>query len=338
MRTGTRKRRLPRTLRSAARAAWLSSCLAGVTCAFDIEAHRGGRALWPENTLPAFAQALQLGVDTLELDLGVTRDGVVIVSHERGLDPDLARDRSGDYVRAPGTVFANLSLAQVRRYDVGQIRPGSDYARRFPEQRPVAGARIPTLAEVFALVRRSGNRNVRLNIETKIDPRYPEDTLPPDRFVAAVLAVLRQERMSDRVMIQSFDWRTLQRVQQLAPGLPTVYLSQQSGEDATVFPDRASPWTAGFDPLRFGGSLPRAVHAAGGAIWSPHAGDVDAASIAEAHQLGLEVVVWTVNEPEQMRQLIAAGVDGIISDRPDLLRQVAAQQGLPLPAATPVTP
>src|SRR5215469_16843063 len=153
---------------------------------FDIEAHRGGRALLPENTLPAFANALSMGVDTLELDMGVTRDGVVVISHERGLNPDLARAPDGKYVTAD-TPLVSLTLAEVKQYDVGQIRPGSAYAARFPDQRAVPGTRIPTLAELFALVRRSGDRHVRFNIETKIDPNHPQESPDPQDFVTAVL-------------------------------------------------------------------------------------------------------------------------------------------------------
>jgi glycerophosphoryl diester phosphodiesterase len=304
---------------------------------FDIEAHRGGRALRPENTLPSFANALSMGVDTLELDMGVTRDGVVVVSHERGLNPDLSRAPDGRYIDAE-IPFVRLTLAEVKQYDVGQIRPGSAYAARFPDQLAVPGTRIPTLAEVFALVRRSGDRHVRLNIETKIDPAHPEESPDPPHFVAAVLDLLRREHFSDRVMIQSFDWRTLLLVQKQAPTIPTVYLTQQSAPDANVYRDRRSPWTAGFDPQDHGGSVPRTVKAAGGAIWSPDYRDVDAGSVAEAHQLGLAVVVWTVNRPEDMERLIDLGVDGIISDRPDLLRAAAAKKGIPLPAPAPVAP
>ena len=304
---------------------------------FDIEAHRGGRALRPENTLQSFANALSMGVDTLELDMGVTRDGVVVVSHERGLNPDLARAPDGKYIPAE-IPFIKLTLAQVKQYDVGQIRPGSAYAARFPEQVAIPGTRIPTLAEVFDLVRRSGDRHVRLNIETKIDPTHPEESLDPQHFVAAVLDLLRREHFSDRVMIQSFDWRTLQLVQKQAPEIPTVYLTEQSGSDSNVHTDAASVWTAGFEPRDHGGSVPRAIKAAGGKIWSPDYADVDARSIAEAHQLGLPVIVWTVNQPEDMARLIDMGVDGIISDRPDLLRAEAARKGLPLPRPAPVSP
>lgn len=306
--------------------------------AFDIEAHRGGRALLPENTLPAFANALSMGVDTLELDTGVTADGEVIVSHERGLNPDLARDASGAYVAPPGTPFVKLRLAEVRTYDVGQIRPDSAYARQFPDQRAVPGSRIPTLSELFALVRKSGNTRVRFNIETKIDPNHPDETLDPEGFVAKLLGLIEAEGFSDRVVIQSFDWRTLLLVQQRAPKIPTAYLTLQRGSNPTIVLDKATNWTAGFSPADHGGSLPRTIKAAGGAIWSPYFGDVTAETIAEAQAVGLRVVVWTVNKREDMVRMIDLGVDGIISDRPDVLREVAADKGIVLPAGTPVEP
>ena len=303
---------------------------------FDIEAHRGGRALRPENTLQSFANALSMGVDTLELDMGVTKDGVIVVSHERGLNPDLARGPNGLYV-SKGIPYVKLSLSEVKAYDVGQIRPGSDYAARFPDQLSIP-AKIPTLAEVFALVRRSGDHHVRLNIETKIDPNHPEESPDPQHFVSAVLNLLRREKFADRVMIESFDWRTLQLVQKQAPAIATVYLTQQEQPEENIYLDKPSPWTAGFDPRNYGGSVPRAVKAAGGRIWSPLYSDIDRRSVAEAHSLGLTVVVWTVNSPEDMSRLIDMGVDGIISDRPDVLRTAAATKGITLPPPAPVSP
>jgi glycerophosphoryl diester phosphodiesterase len=306
--------------------------------AFDIEAHRGGRALFPENTLVSFANALSMGVFTLELDVGVTRDGVIVISHERGLNPDLARDAGGNYVAAPGIPFVRLSLDEVKRFDVGQIRPGSTYAAQFPDQHAVPGTRIPTLKELIDLVRRSGDSHVRMNIETKIDPNHPDESLPPERFVAVLLDLLRAEKFEDRVMVQSFDWRTLQLVQKLAPEIPTVYLTVQGGRDPTVFADKASEWTAGFNPADHGRSIPRTIKAAGGAIWSPYVRDLTPELVSESHTLGLKVVVWTANQPEDIAHLIEIGVDGIISDRPDILRKVAGEKGVALPAGFPVKP
>jgi glycerophosphoryl diester phosphodiesterase len=329
---------MPANRRSLALAAGLCFLINGEVMAFDIEAHRGGRALFPENTLPSFANALSMGVNTLELDIGVTSDGTIVVSHERGLNPDLARNPDGVYVAPPGTPFVRLRLEDVKKYDVGQIRPGSRYAAQFPDQHAVPGTRIPTLREVFDLVRKSGDRNVRFNIETKIDPHHPDESPDPERFVTLLLDFLKAQKFTDRAMIQSFDWRTLQLVQKLAPAIPTVYLTLQKGAGATIFLDKASDWTAGFDPAEHGNSVPAAIKAAGGAIWSPYFGDVDPGLIAESHRLGIAVVVWTVNKPADMTRMIDMGVDGIISDHPDLLRNVAGEKGIALPTAAPVTP
>jgi glycerophosphoryl diester phosphodiesterase len=179
---------------------------------------------------------------------------------------------------------------------------------------------------------------VRLNIETKIDPDHPDQSPDPQRFVGLLLDFLRQEKFSDRVTVQSFDWRTLQLVQKLAPEIPTVYLTVQAGSSPTVFLDRPSRWTAGFDPIDHGGSLPRAIKDAGGAIWSPYFGDVSAALVSESHDLGLSVVVWTVNKPADIARMIDIGVDGIISDHPDLLRRIAGEKGIALPKGWPVAP
>jgi glycerophosphoryl diester phosphodiesterase len=312
--------------------------VSGQAMAFDIEAHRGGRALFPENTLPAFANALSMGVDTLELDIGVTKDGALVVSHERGLNPDLARTPDGVYVAPPGIPFVQMRLEEVRKYDVGQIKPGSTYAAQFPDQLKLPGTPIPTLREVIDLVRKSGDRQVRLNIETKIDPDHPDESPDPQRFVTLLLDLVAAENFGDRVMVQSFDWRTLQLVQKLAPAIPTVYLTLQRGKAPTVFPDKASNWTAGFNPADHQNSLPRTIKAAGGAIWSPYFGDVTPALISEARSLGLKVVVWTVNKPADIARMIDIGVDGIISDHPDLLRKVAGENGVALPAGSPVKP
>lgn len=304
----------------------------------DLQGHRGARGLLPENTLPAFARALSIGVTTLELDTAVTRDGVVVVSHDATLNPDITRNRDGQWLARSDLAIHALTFAELQQYDVGRIRPLTAYAQRFAAQQPVDGTRMPQLAEVFALARRAGNNTVRFNIETKISPEHPQRTLPPAEFARALLALVCREKLESRVTIQSFDWRTLQAVQQEAPQIATVYLSvQQSWQDNIRADEAASPWTAGFHVSHHGGSVPRMVKAAGGAVWSPYFGDVTPAAVSEARQAGIKVVVWTVNEPRDITRMIDLGVDGIISDYPDRLREIAAARGLPLPPATPVT-
>jgi glycerophosphoryl diester phosphodiesterase len=313
--------------------------VAAQAAAFDLQGHRGARGLAPENTLPAFARALSIGVTTLELDVGVTQDGVAVVSHERTLNPDLTRDADGHWLAARGPAIHALTFAELERYDVGRAKPGSRHAQRFPDQRPVDGARIPRLADVFALAARAGNRTVRFNIETKIDPAHPAETLPPQPFAHALIAEVRKAGLADRVTVQSFDWRTLQAVQREAPEIATVYLSARQGwlDNVGAGSTLGSPWTAGFRYSQYG-SVPRMVQAAGGRLWSPYFGDLDAAQLKEAHALGLAVIVWTVNDPASIAAMMDLGVDGIISDYPERVRAEMHKRGLPLPAPTPVNP
>jgi glycerophosphoryl diester phosphodiesterase len=307
---------------------------------FDLQGHRGARGLAPENTLAAFARALALGVTTLELDLGVTADGVVVVTHDPELNPDLTRDARGAWLERPGPPIVQLTYERLRGYDVGRLRSETPYAARYPEQTPADGQRIPRLADVFALAARAGNAAVRFNVETKSDPRKTAPTLAPEPFADAVVRVVRAHHMEARTTIQSFDWRTLRHVAKVAPEIARVCLSVQRPGDDNVEAGRAgAPTTlAGLDVDDFGGSVPRLVQAAGCAVWSPNALDLTPAAVAEAHRLGLSVIPWTVNDPKQMDELIGHGVDGIITDRPDRLRQVVQSRGLPLPASTPVEP
>lgn len=313
--------------------------MTGAAQSLDLQGHRGARGLLPENTLPAFAQALTLGVTTLELDTAVTKDSVVVVSHDPTLNPDITRGANGQWLASNNIAIHSLTYSQLQQYDVGRIRPRTPYALRFSTQQPVDGSRLPSLAAVFALARRAGNNTVRFNIETKISPEQPQNTLPPAEFTRALIALVRAEKLESRVTIQSFDWRTLQLVQQEVPQIATVYLTaQQPWLDNIRARDSASPWTAGFHVSRYAGSVPQMIKAAGGAVWSPYFGDVTLEAVREAQQAGLKVVVWTVNEPRDITRMIDLGVDGIISDYPDRLRHIAAERGLPLPPGTPILP
>jgi glycerophosphoryl diester phosphodiesterase len=315
----------------------VSAIMSNAAYSLDLQGHRGARGLSPENTLPAFARALSIGVTTLELDCAVTRDGVVVVSHDPVLNPDITRGPDGQWLQQPGPPILTLSYAELQRYDVGRIRPGSAYAARFSRQTAVDGTRVPRLRDVFELVRRAGNDGVRFNIETKISPLEPTQTLAAEAFARTLVAVVREAGLAARVTIQSFDWRTLAVVQQIAPEIATVYLTVQTGfMDNIRAGQSSSPWTAGHHVSQYGGSVPRMIKAAGGAVWSPDHRDITAASIAEAQALGLKVVAWTVDTETELARVMALRVDGIISDYPDLLRSVAARQGYALPAATPI--
>jgi glycerophosphoryl diester phosphodiesterase len=286
--------------------------------AFDLQGHRGARGLMPENTLPAFQKALDLGVDTIECDMAITKDGVVVIHHDLRLNPDTTRGPDGQWLDKPGPDISALTFDELQRYDVGRLKPGTEYAKGFPDQQPVDGTRIPRLSDLFDLVKKSGNDKIGFDCETKISPLEPAATLPPEAFARRVIAEIRKGGMERRLMIQSFDWRTLQVVQKEAPEIRTMYLT--SPRTLAPADGKPSPWLAGFAPEQHGGSVPRAVHAAGGRIWAPNQTFLTPAMLAEARALGIVVIPWTVNDPAMMAKLIDMGVDGIISDRPDLVQ------------------
>jgi glycerophosphoryl diester phosphodiesterase len=305
--------------------------------AFDLQGHRGARGLAPENTLAAFETALAIGVTTLELDLAMTKDDVLVVSHDRTLNPDRTRGPDGKFLEREGPAIRSLTLAEVQRYDVGRLKPGSAYAADFPQQRAVDGARIPTLAELFDLVKRTGADHVRFNIETKLTPTSGADTADPETFTAAFAKAVRDAGLTTRASMQSFDWRTLAALRRIAPEIVRACLTVEALNFDTIRRGEAgpSPWLAGLDIDDFAGSVPRLVAAAGCQAWSPLYRNAKPDDIAAAKALGLKVIPWTVNARADMERLIALGVDGLITDYPDRLRAVMAEKNMPLPPQVP---
>jgi glycerophosphoryl diester phosphodiesterase len=307
--------------------------IATPSLAFDLEGHRGTRGLAPENTLAAFRRAIEIGVTTIETDMSVTKDDVVVISHNPSLNPDLVRDTDGHWLASPGPPIRSLTLAELRRYDIGRINPASQYARQFPEQKAVDGERFPKLSELFDLGKAVG-KPVRFNIETKITPTSGSNTPDPATFARQVIAVVREANVVDRVTVQSFDWRTLIEAKRIAPEIETSCLTIQTRDDNTIqqAPDGGpSPWHAGLALRDHGGSLPALVKAAGCGTWSMFWRNLTPKELADAHALGLKVLPWTVNERGDMRSLIDLGVDGIITDYPDRLREVMAEKRMALP-------
>ncbi|TWT08892.1 glycerophosphodiester phosphodiesterase [Reyranella sp. CPCC 100927] len=297
---------------------------------FDVQGHRGTRGLAPENTLAAFRKAMEIGVTTLETDLALTRDGTLVLSHEPLLNPDLTRDADGKWLTGPGPAIRSLTLTQIKAYDVGRLNPDRGYSRQWPEQVPVDGERIPSLAELVSLTQAMGKTQVRFNIETKLTPQRPEETPDPMAFATAVASAVRTHDITARTTVQSFDWRTLVALKQVAPEIATACLTIEASSMNTVAAgaDGASPWHAGLKRADHGGSLPRLVKAAGCGTWSMFWRNLTPDLVKEAHALSLKVVPWTVNNPADMRNLMDMGADGLITDYPDRLRKVMAERGM----------
>lgn len=314
---------------------------------FDLQAHRGGIGLVTESTLKAFANALELGVTTLELDTQLTEDGYVIVTHDRQvlahrcLDTAPAFDNDPEYPYV-GKYVKDLSLAQIRTLDCGSQR-----AEAHPDQHTVPGERMVLLSDVFDLVKRYGADDVMLNIETKVEAGAPHETAPRELFVGAVVEQIQQHNMLDQVTIQSFDWAALMLVRELEPALSIVALSNaQSFLQCGM--EGASPWTGGIDMDDFDCNLPAAAASFGADAISPVHGNPQNARVSDAdyqpfttremveqaHALGLKVIPWTVNDRETAASLVAMSVDGIITDYPDMLRNLLSDAGIEPPAPT----
>lgn len=270
--------------------------------------------------------AQDLGVTTLETDLAVTRDGVVVISHDPVLNPALTRGPDGQWLTAAGPAIRTLSLDELMRYDIGRVNPASKYGQQYPEQKPVDGQRFPTLAEFFAQAAPA----VRFNIEIKTDPGKPDLTPDPAIFAGLAVEQIRKGKAEARTTLQSFDWRGLIEARKLAPEIATACLSIEGSNFDTVQrgSGRPSPWLGGLDLAAQGGSVPRLAKAAGCATWSPFWRNVTAENVKEAQALGLKVVPWTVNVPAEMGRLIDLGVDGLITDYPDRGAQILAAKGL----------
>ena len=255
-----------------------------------VHGHRGSRGTVPENTIPAFEAALMAEADVLEMDMGVTKDNVLVISHEPNVTPERCLDAEGNKLQKP-VAIRSLTLAELKKYDCGSLLNS-----KFPRQLPVPGERIPTLGEVFAMVKASGYpaaAKVEFNIETKIFPVEPELTPSPTDFARLVADTVKKSGMEKRTIVQSFDVRTLKEIKRIAPEIRTSQLTYEELVD--IVP---------------------ALKSAKADIWSPNSKWITPESIKEAHAAGIQVAPWTINTKKEGDSAIAAGVDAIITDYP----------------------
>ncbi len=327
----------------------------------EVYAHRGARAFSPENTLPAFKTALRIGADWVDMDVVLTRENEVLVSHDPMLNPDITRDERGEFLarsredlakRPPAErleydrkyAVRGLTLKELARFDVGRLNPDSAYSKFFPDQFPVDGTRMPTMREAVHFVEKATRKKTRFQIELKTDPSHPEYSAPPEVFAAAVYKVIKEEGVVDRVEVHAFDFRCLYELQKLNKRIKTAYLTSRDNEpegaDSFFDPDPkiAGLWTGGKLVKDYGGSIPAMVKALGGIAWDPEDAELTKDSLDEAHRLGLKVVVWswpeklgTAFDAKLTTRMIDWGVDGIITDDPARLSSMLAARGLHVP-------
>lgn len=328
----------------------------------QVYAHRGARSFAPENSIPGYRTGLSIGTNWVDMDIVMTKDGEILVSHDIWLNPDIVRDPSGKFLAenkaalikgVPAnklTAFLqpylvkNLTLAQMQTYDIGRLNPNSPYSKYFPEQLGMDGVRMPTLREVIKYVKGITKGKVGFQIEFKTDPEHPDWTYSPYEFAQALYKVLKSEGITNNCEVQSFDWRCLYELQKCDPKIATAYLTEWDNEPGTAYsfssdnPAIAGLWTGGKMVKDYGNSIPRMVKALGGACWEPEDAELTKPALDEAHALGLKVVVWTWPEhigttfdAKLIEKLINWGVDGIITDDPGQLISLLAARGYQIP-------
>jgi glycerophosphoryl diester phosphodiesterase len=272
---------------------------------FDKQGHRGSRGLLPENTIPAMKKALDLGVTTLEMDAVITKDGEVVLSHEPFFNHEISTKPDGNPVTESEEKSLNIyqmTYAEVAKFDVG-LRPHP----RFPQQEKMAVAK-PRLRDVIDSVKQyCAERSIRFpkwNIETKSLPFTDNLYHPtPDVFVEKLVAVINEKGIMENTIIQSFDFRTLQYLHHRYPAIKTAMLIEDY--DKRTLDEQ-------LQALQF---VP--------AIYSPHYSLVNKKLVEECRSKGIKVIPWTVNEKKEMETLVGFGVHGIITDYPDLFRQMS---------------
>ncbi|MBW2623017.1 MAG: hypothetical protein JRD68_08950 [Deltaproteobacteria bacterium] len=308
-------------------------------------AHRGGSGLWPENTIEAFQNSIDLGADGIELDVHLSKDGVLVVHHDEALKPAIARDSSGKWVEKPTPRVKDLTFDALQAYDVGRLQPGTKYDEHYPDQTAIDGALIPSLDDVINLIKSRARPDFRLYLELKTAPLEPETGADPVELAKAAVNCIQAHSFESQVTYISFEWITLRTIKELQPEsecrfttFPFMWidpghpLTEQDRPGATSTQLRAlsiagSTWTAGIDwreqpGANFAEKTINSIKAAGGEGWFAFFLDVTEETMALAKELDLKVSAWTVDLQEDMKKMADLGVEAILTDRPDRLIEI----------------
>lgn len=288
--------------------------------------HRGARGVMPENTMEGFAFTLKIGVKAMEFDVVLTRERTPVITHNHHLLNAATRRNDGSWLTGDELKVSDLSLDEIKQFDVGGLDGSTIYGKRFPDQVFMSGVRVPCLTELLDFALQPEGRDLLLLLEMKSEPTTPDQRDSSLAIVTGVIEEVRARGLEQRTILHSFDWSILEECVRVAPEIPRSYLSQMPenaddpGEDSqkSVAPD--------FDAL--GVSIPQAVANAGGSMWCPYFMDVTPELVAEAQELGLLVATWTANETGDINAMIDAGVDGIITDYPGRAQRILLSRGL----------
>lgn len=281
-----------------------------------IYGHRGARGELPENTMPSIRHLVENGIHAVEIDVQNTSDSVPVLHHDPEISINLAKDQNGDWLDQTGPKIIESTYAELQSYDLGGLKPGTEYQKKFPNQIILSDVSVPTLDTFCKWL--SAQSDFVANIEIKSYATRTDLGDSPQGLATTVISKLEKYNVSEQAIISSFDWRVLKECRRLDDQITLGFLSYFDRPNPPMQPNiySSSPWMAGADWVNADTSLPRIINRLGGQIWAPYFQDVTQDHVTSAQQLGLIVNVWTVNEETDIFRMIDYGVDGIITDFP----------------------
>ena len=294
-----------------------------------IYGHRGARGDLPENTLESFKYLFDNNINAYETDILISKDLIPVITHDFRLEPSFTKDSKGNWIEDENIKIFDLTYEELLKFDVGSINKLSRYGRRFVNQKPLENQRIPKLSELLDLSSKNKSENLLINLEIKSTPDEENLTPAPEDTVKLVVNEINLSNLKDKIIVSSFDWRTLTEIKNQYPEISRAYLTYQQVRGMkikkTIY--NRSPWMS-FLPFYEDHELPKIIKSQGGKAWHPYRKDITKKLVDISHQEDLPVNVWTVNEDYEMLKMIEYGVDGIMTDYPLRLKELCEKENI----------
>jgi len=294
-----------------------------------IYGHRGARGEIVENSIEGFEHTFALGIKAIEFDVLISKDKIPVLFHDFHLTPSMTKDEAGNWLKDPELKIFDKSYDELGKYNIVSFDPGSKYGKRFKKQKPMTNVKIPKLSDLFELVLKENNKDVFLNLEIKSTPIRSGLTPSPSNTVSLILKDIDKYKLEHRIVISSFDWRILFELKKQNPKILRGFLTLQqdlSTKKKTIFED--SPWMEKKFPSEDIFLLPKIIKSLEGHVWSVFYRDVTKQNVDLAHELGLAVIVWTVNRESDIIRMINYGVDGVITDYPKKMQDICLSRNI----------
>ena len=293
-----------------------------------IYGHRGARGDLPENTLESFKYLFENNINAYETDILISKDLIPVITHDFRLDPSFTKDNEGNWIEDENIKIFDLTYEELLKFDVGSINKLSRYGRRFVNQKPLENQRIPKLSELLELSSKNKSENLLINLEIKSTPEEENLTPEPEDTVKLIMNDINESSLKDKIIVSSFDWRTLSVIKNQYPEIPRAYLTQHlTGININQTIYNRSPWLS-FLPYYEDHELPKIIKSQGGKAWHPYRKDITKKLVDISHKEELPVNVWTVNKEYEMLKMVEYGVDGIMTDYPLRLKELCEKENI----------